>query len=227
MHFFRTIVVFVSSIIILGGNCEAKFHQATSNSSQTSSSQLRTRCAQLAINDCSGNLKQLKFIIDVHEAFPGKTLPIPFYANVDLETAKKIFKRILGGYSKDSPGHIYVFSKVDEMNVPIRPNEYKIGRTTTTVEKRLRAWTSQCGEKILKQRSWEVSANTMAETLIHMEMKGRGMWMGLVPGTGKCVGITHQEWFKSDLRKVEEIIKYWVKYVNSLSASQRKSHNSL
>ncbi|KAJ3379364.1 hypothetical protein HDU92_006747 [Lobulomyces angularis] len=58
----------------------------------------------------------------------------------------------------------------------------KIGQTDNPVEKRLRQWTNQCGEELKIKKSWETKWNHLTETLVHLELKDRGLWLGNING---------------------------------------------
>lgn len=148
-----------------------------------------------------------------------------------------------GPTKKDTPGHIYVYSLLrDERE---SHSYWKIGRTTQTVEKRLKQWHGS----ILKA-SYKVKYNKLAEKLIHQVLadvriyryeyiKGRdgtarryhSVWKSsgeplmdtqnrakdIKDGNFKLAALDkHVEWFVCDWKTTKQVIEAIVDYVNQL-----------
>ncbi|KAJ3376630.1 hypothetical protein HDU92_009176, partial [Lobulomyces angularis] len=154
----------------------------------------------------------------MQQEFPGKQIKFPFYSDVKLETGKKIFKRLLEGVSiHDKKGWIYSFYK--KIDGTWQEQSLKIGRTDNSVEKRLRQWTNQCGEELKIKKSWETKWNHLTETLVHLELKDRGLWLGNINGGGKCNYEIQKEWFSASVfHEIDNVVSYWVRYVDALES---------
>ncbi|KAI8826287.1 uncharacterized protein EV422DRAFT_503569 [Fimicolochytrium jonesii] len=127
-----------------------------------------------------------------------------------------IFRRLLRGPSARSGkgGYIYMFRNLNHGGEPDDQACWKIGCTAARVgvRKRLRQWAKSCGHSPKLIGEWRVTRYSFCENLIHAELKAQGKWLGKV--RCGCKTSMHCEWFRGSLHEMQDVISFWVDYVN-------------